>query len=88
MVNTGTSLSISLNPVSFTVTGNFGGNAINIPVKVKKNGEWIELTAIRGKVPSKIAVTTDYVWCNERIDIETEYQDFPKWVADPKVIWY
>ena len=88
MVNTGTDLSISLNPVTFTVSGSYGGEAINIPVKVKKNGSWIELRAERGKVPSKIAVETRYEWCNERQDIEEKYTSFSQWVTNPSTKWY
>ena len=88
MVNTGTDLSISLSPKTFTVTGSFGGDAYNIPVFVKKYGEWIELKAEKGKVPKKIAVETRYKWCDERQDIETKYTAFPRYVEKPDATWY
>ena len=38
----------------------------NIKVEVYKNGQWVELTAIQGKVASKVRVGTDYTWSDER----------------------
>lgn len=88
MINTGNEYSLSAAPVTLTLNGLYNKNANNIPVKVKKNGEWITLTAVRGKVASKICVTTDYEWCDERDDIETVYPAFPQWVKDGVTQWY
>ena len=44
-----------------------------INVYVKKNGEWVELTAQQGKAASKVAVGTDYDWCDEREDVDAKY---------------
>lgn len=92
MVNIG-SRGVVRDEVSFNVSGtftmdNFEANCNNIRVAVKKNGQWHELTAIRGKVPSKIAVAKRYVPCDERDDIETTYPLFPSWVENPSIVWY
>lgn len=92
MINTGTAISIKLDPVSYTITGEFGRDANKIPVKVCKFGEWIELKAPVGKVASKIALNPDdegfnpqdFIWCDERIDIESDYEWFPAWVKGEK----
>lgn len=79
--------------VKFNVSGtfsmdNFAADCNNIRVAVKKSGEWHELTAVRGKVPSKIAVAKRYVPCSERDDIEETYPEFSKWVVNPSITWY
>ena len=55
-------------------------NAKDIPVYVKKNGTWVELTAVRGEPASKIGVGLDYVWVNERESLKGTYDEFVKWV--------
>jgi hypothetical protein len=86
MVNTGLFTS---NPVTFSITGNFNGMAINIPIMVKKsNGEWLELSAFPGEPASKIAVTTGYEWSSEHEIITMKYPSFKDWVADPIISWY
>lgn len=49
--------------------------AKSIKIRVKKSSvpEAIELLAPVGQVPSKIAVGTDYEWCDERQAIDTKY---------------
>lgn len=49
--------------------------AKSIKIRVKKSSvpEAIELLAPVGQVPSKIAVGTDYEWCDEREAIDTKY---------------
>ena len=86
MVNTGLFTS---NPVTFSITGDYKGKAINIPIMVKKSdGEWLELSAVKGGVASKIAVTTSFEWCSEREIIMIKYPSFRNWVADPSISWY
>lgn len=92
MVNIG-SMGVARDEVSFNVSGTFSmetfeADCNNIRVAVKKNGQWHELTAIRGKVPSKIAVAKRYVPCDERQDIQEKYDKFPDWVENPTVVWY
>ena len=57
--------------------------AKSIKIRVKKSSvpEAIVLDAPEGKVPSKIAVGTDYEWCDERQDINEKYY-FKEWVGD------
>ena len=52
---------------------NIGQIANSIYVRVMKSGELITLTAPEGKAASKIAVGTDYEWCDEREDIDAKY---------------
>ena len=92
MVNIG-SMGVVRDEVIFNVSGTFtkdtfAADCNNIRVAVKKSGEWHELTAVRGKVPSKIAVAKRFVPCEERRDIEDAYPDFPDWVQNPSIVWY
>jgi hypothetical protein len=83
MVNTNAHLkglnSDSKNDVIFTLNTAYT-NAKDIPVYVKKNGTWVELTAVRGEPASKIGVGLDYVWVNERESLKGTYDEFVKWV--------
>ena len=47
--------------------------ANSIMIRVQKSGTQFVLKAPRGEVPSKIAVDTDFVWCDERQDIDAKY---------------
>ena len=49
--------------------------AQSIYIRVMKSGELVTLTADEGKPASKIAVGTDYEWCDEREDIDAKYYD-------------
>ncbi len=42
-------------------------------LRVQKSGTQFVLKAPKGEAPSKIAVDTDYEWCDERQDIEEKY---------------
>ena len=44
--------------------------ANSIKIWVRKSGTDYELEAKKGKAPGKIAVGTDFVWCDERDDID------------------
>ena len=86
MVNTGAGVSKA--PVTFTFAKNTT-NVNEIPVKVQKNGQWIELEALRGKVASKICVQPRYEWCDERKSIDTVYPNFSQWVrGGHDDLWY
>lgn len=50
-----------------------GEIAKSIYIRVMKSGELITLTADQGKAASKIAVGTDYDWCDERQDIDEKF---------------
>ena len=87
MVNTGDGISKA--PVSFVLDSRFDGNANGILVEVEKDGVKIPITAQRGKVASKIAVGTDYVWCLERQDIVKKHPNFGKYVTgEVEDIWW
>ena len=78
-----------------------GDIAKNIPVWVIKNGVRCDLTVPSPTegIASKIGVGTDYVWCNERQDIDDKYslKDgdrkislFTDWISGefPNYDWY
>ena len=86
MVNTGAGVSKA--PVTFKYAQNIT-NVNEIPVKVQKNGQWIELEALKGKVASKICVKPIYRWCAERKSIDTVYPNFSQWVrGEHDDLWY
>ena len=86
MVNTGAGVSKA--PVTFKYAQNIT-NVNEIPVKVQKNGQWIVLEALRGKVASKICVQPRYEWCDERKSIDTVYPNFSQWVrGEHNDLWY
>ena len=86
MVNTGAGVSKA--PVTFTYAKHIT-NVNEIPVKVQKNGQWIELEALKGKVASKICVKPIYRWCDERKSIDTVYPNFSQWVREGHDdLWY
>ncbi|OYP69723.1 hypothetical protein [Prevotella sp. P2-180] len=79
MVNTG---GVTKDPVPFELNGTFDKDPNKIKVMVQKDGNWIELEALKGKVASKICVGVDYNWCSERQDIATKYPSFAQWVQN------
>ena len=86
MVNTGAGVSKA--PVTFTYVKHIT-NVNDIPVMVQKNGQWIELEALKGKVASKICVQPRYEWCDERKSIDTVYPNFSQWVrGEHNDLWY
>ena len=86
MVNTKNN-SVERNPAKFVLDIQYS-NANDIPVRVQKNGSWLDLEAKRGRVPSKIGVKPTYNWCDEREDILDKYPDFGKWVKNENIEWY
>lgn len=93
MVNTGLGSVDRPTPEPFYVSGtfsedNFAADCNNIRIAVKKNGEWVSLFAERAKAASKMAVSRNFEWCDERQDIEEKYSKFPNWVQDPSISWY
>ena len=56
-------------------------NSIQIRVYKPSTGSEFVLKAPKGDVPSKIAVDTDFEWCNERDNIDDIYHgNFKKYV--------
>ena len=79
MVNVGTGLAKA--PVSFTLPSFYDYNPKNIPIRAfYSSGTWVELKADQGAPASKIAVGTDYKWCDENQAINEKYPDFVSWV--------
>lgn len=63
-------------------------DAKDIPVYVKKNDVWVELTAKQGEPASKIGVSTDFQWVDEKVYISDTYEKFSEWVRKPIIKWY
>ena len=64
-----------------TLTGTFR-NANDVTIMVQKSGTWHEITAHKGEPASKLAVGTDYEWCNERQQITDKYSNFTTYVQE------
>lgn len=82
MVNTGAG--VTKDPVVYEVNvacWHAGDVNNNILVEVQKDGEWIEIKAIKGKAAAKIAVPTTFEWCSEREDIAKKYPKFNDYVT-------
>ncbi len=79
MINTAPGLHNEYNPYEYELNANeWSGTTIeaianSIYIRVMKSGEPIILTAEKGKVAAKIAVGADYVWCDERQDVDEKY---------------
>jgi len=92
MVNTGAGPNKNDKVYEFDVTINKndpdGDDGLKIFVNKGGNNpeqlNFIELTAEVGHVAAKVKVDDTYVWCRERVDIETVYQNFPDYVQHPE----
>lgn len=74
--------------VSLTLTGTFN-NPNDVKLLVQKGGQWTEMTAHKGKPASKLAVGTDYEWCNERENIDRKYHNFGTYVQENTLtLWW
>ena len=60
-------------------------NANDIEVKVDNNGNVIPLTSNVGKAPEKICVDNSFVWCDERVNVNSVYPKFSKYVSNPSI---
>ena len=94
MINTNASAKnlrgADLDDVEFELTTAYS-NAKEIPVYVKKNGQWVELKAVQGEPASKIGVGTDFIWCDEQVSLKKEHVLFVQWVqgkVGSTVKWY
>ena len=91
MVNTGAGPNKNDKFYEFEVTINKNDRAGDDGLKifVNKGGNnpeqlnFIELTAEVGHVAAKVKVDDTYIWCRERVDIETVYTNFPDYVKHP-----
>ena len=68
-------------PVKFVIKGTYY-DPNEIEVRVQKGSDWPLLTAERGRVASKIAVSTDYKWVKELQDISDAYKNFDTYVQN------
>ena len=59
---------------------NINAIAKSIYVRVMKSNELITLTAEQGEATAKIAVGTDFDWCNERQNIDEKFKNFTGFV--------
>ena len=86
MVNTKNG-TVDKNPVEFAIklknetSSSF--NANDIEVKVDNNGNVIPLTSNVGKAPEKICVDNSFEWCDEKVNVNTVYKNFSKYVSNP-----
>ena len=87
MVNTGVKKADLPEPYTYTFPEGVPAEANNIPIVVTKGGVPATLTAERGKVASKINVSTTTKWVKEYKDITLGYPNFELWVANPSVDW-
>lgn len=71
-------------------TGQKDANLIKLFVNkgTEDDPKWIELTAVKGKVASKIGVDPKVEWCNERQGIDSRYDKFPAWVRGEVEVFY
>lgn len=73
--------------VEFEIEGNFAADGSDIPVYVKKNGEWIELTAYMGEPAAKFNCPVGTKWVDEYVGISNAYPSFQGWVSNTAVNW-
>lgn len=87
MVNTGVTTEAEPAPYEYTFPDNVDPLPINIPIFVTRSDGTYELTAERGKVASKINVSTSTKWVKEFKDIKEAYPGFKGWVEDENASW-
>ena len=93
MINTGAKADVNgATAEPFTVSCQKSNRGNDIKVEVNKgtaeNPNWIELTAQMGQPAAKLAVDKTFKICDETVNIETAYPNFPKFVKDPSIIWW
>lgn len=97
MINTATGRHHEYDPYVYDLDNTWwSGSTIqtianSIYIRVMKSGELVTLSAESGRPASKIAVGTDYEWCDEREDIDVKFGGkFTEYVGDPSLwnTWY
>jgi hypothetical protein len=93
MINTGAKADVNGAVAQpFTVSCNKSNRGNDIVIRVnkgtKENPNWITLEAKQGQPAAKLAVKTTFLIPDERVNIETYYPNFLKYVKDPSVIWW
>ena len=79
--------------IDITKVGVKADNGKSIPIFVEKvvNGQkiWVEMKAIKGQPAAKIGVDPTFVYCEERQDIKTKYNQFSECVTtNSNPIWW
>lgn len=86
MVNTKNG-TVDKDPVEFTIklknATSSSFNANDIEVQVENNGNVMTLTSNVGRAPEKICVDNSFYWCDEKVNVNTVYPNFAKYVSDP-----
>lgn len=71
-----------------TLKGTFN-SANDVKVMVQKRGVWYDIEAHVGEPASKLAVGTDYEWCDERQNINDKYSNFSTYVQENTLtVWW
>ncbi len=87
MVNTGVSSANIPLPYTYVFPSDVEATADNIPIVVTKNGVPVTLSAVKGKVASKINVPITTDWVDEYVDIQDAYSGFGAWVNGGDEPW-
>ena len=66
----------------------FNANGSNIPIYVKKDGVWVELTAYTGAPAAKINCPVGTAWVDEYAKITWAYPNFAQYVNQPSIKWW
>lgn len=81
MVNTNAKGGITKDPAEFEIEKSFS-SVKNVKIEVYKDDTWMELVAPTGKAACKVCVDSDFKWCDEGVNIESLYPDFPSYVQN------
>lgn len=60
---------------------------VTMPATASTYESLLTLQAEKGAAPQKIAVKTNFEWCDERQQIENKYTNFPTYVNDAQALW-
>jgi hypothetical protein len=93
MINTGKNAHNKYTPQEFVIDQVYASYK-DIPVNVELTAASAstdkilqDLKAEKGSAPQKIAVGTNFVWCDERDQIEEIYDNFPEYVTNSATLW-
>ena len=88
MVNTKNG-TVDKDPVEFTIklknATSSSFNANDIEVQVENNGNVMTLTSNVGRAPEKICVDNSFYWCDEKVNVNTVYPNFSRYVSNPTI---
>ena len=66
----------------------FNADGSDIPIYVKKDGVWVELTAYTGAPAAKINCPVGTAWVDEYAKITWAYPNFAQYVNQPSIKWW